>query len=195
METSMDIILLTNLYHLSVGGRDFLPKLWGCFKFSSFTELVQRLMTCWLLFHLFDIFEGQVGLFLCGRTPCAITMPDMSPGFSLCTKPLLPLLVLQHFAFQTFWEFELDNSQYLLMNHNKLDSSSAGVSRFGAGADGIMYLVGLQSSVFISWRVALSPPCGVLNIVMQNSGIGIQVLATDEHLKKLIDPKEFSAGL
>ena len=24
----------------SVGGRDFLPKLWGCFKFSSFTELI-----------------------------------------------------------------------------------------------------------------------------------------------------------
>ena len=62
----------------SVGGRDFLPKLWGCFKFSSFTELVQRLMTCWLLFHPFDIFEGRVGLFLCGRTPCAITTPDMS---------------------------------------------------------------------------------------------------------------------
>ena len=35
----------------SVGGKDFLPKLWGCFKFSSFTELAQRLMTCWLLFH------------------------------------------------------------------------------------------------------------------------------------------------
>ena len=47
----------------SVGGRDFLLKLWGCFKFSSFTELVQRLMTCWLLFRPFDIFEGQVGLF------------------------------------------------------------------------------------------------------------------------------------
>ena len=62
----------------SVGGRDFLPKLWGCFKFSSFTELVQRLMTCWLLFYPFDIFEVWVGLFLCGRTPCAITTPDMS---------------------------------------------------------------------------------------------------------------------
>ena len=62
----------------SVGGRDFLPKLWGCFKFSSFTELVQRLMTCWLLFRPFVIFEGRVALFLCGRTPCAITMPDMS---------------------------------------------------------------------------------------------------------------------
>ena len=62
----------------SVGGRDFLPKLWGCFKFSSFTELVQRLTTCWLFFHPFDIFEGQIGLFLCGRTPCAITMPDLS---------------------------------------------------------------------------------------------------------------------
>ena len=74
------------------------------------------------------------------------------------------------------------------MNHNKLDSSSAGVSRCGAGADGILYLVGLQSSVVISWRVALSPPCGVRNSVMQNSGIGIQVLATDKHLKKLIRP-------
>ena len=62
----------------SVGGRDFLPKLWGCFKFSSFRELVQRLMTCWLLFRPFDIFEGWFGLFLCGRTPCAITMLDMS---------------------------------------------------------------------------------------------------------------------
>ena len=62
----------------SVGGRDFLPKLWGCFKFYSFTELVRRLMTCWLLFHPFVIFEGQVGLFLCGRTPCAITTLDMS---------------------------------------------------------------------------------------------------------------------
>ena len=62
----------------SVGGRDCLPKLWGYFKFSSFTELVQRLMTCWLLFHPFDIFEGRVGLFLCGRTPCAVTTPDMS---------------------------------------------------------------------------------------------------------------------
>ena len=62
----------------SVGGRDFLPKLWGCFKFSSFTELVQRLMTCWLLFCPFDIFEGRVGLSLCERTPCAITTPDMS---------------------------------------------------------------------------------------------------------------------
>ena len=94
----------------SVGGRDFLPKLWGCFKFSSFTELVQRLMTCWLLFCPFDIFEGRVGLSLCERTPCAITTPDMSiwnsPGFSLCNKPLLFLLVLQHFAFPTFWEFE-----------------------------------------------------------------------------------------
>ena len=29
------------------------------------------------------------------------------------------------------------------MNHNKLNSSSAGVSRFGASADGILYLVGL----------------------------------------------------
>ena len=63
---------------LSVGGRDFLTKLWGCFKFSSFTELVQRLMACWLLFRPFDIFEGRFGLFLCGRTPCAITTPDMS---------------------------------------------------------------------------------------------------------------------
>ena len=62
----------------SVGGRDFLPKLWGCIKFSSFTELVQMLMTCWLLFRPFDIFEGRVGLFLCGRTHCAITTPDMS---------------------------------------------------------------------------------------------------------------------
>ena len=74
------------------------------------------------------------------------------------------------------------------MNHNKLDSSSAGVSRFGASADGILYLMGLQSSVFISWRVALSPACGVQNSVMQNSGIGIQVLATDDYLKKLIGP-------
>ena len=74
------------------------------------------------------------------------------------------------------------------MNHNKLDSSSAGVSKFGAGADGILYLVGLHSSVFISWSMALSPPCGVGNSVMQNGGIGIQVLATDEHLKKLIRP-------
>ena len=96
----MDVTSLTNLYHLLysglilqnflptqgggssrhrlLGGKDFLPKLWGCFKFSSFTELAQRLMTCWLLFHPFDIFEGWVGLFLCGRTPCAITTPDMS---------------------------------------------------------------------------------------------------------------------
>ena len=44
------------------------------------------------------------------------------------------------------------------------------------------------SSVVISWSVALSPPCGLPNSVMQNSGIGIQVLATDEHLKKLIRP-------
>ena len=57
------------------------------------------------------------------------------------------------------------------MNHNKLDSSSAGVSRFGDSADGILYLVGLKSSVFISWRVALSSPCGVWNSVMQNSGL------------------------
>ena len=42
---------------------------------------------------------------------------------------------------------------------------------------------------FISCRVAFSPPCGVRNNVMQNNGIGIQVLATDEHLKKLIGPK------
>ena len=62
------------------------------------------------------------------------------------------------------------------------------VSRFGVGADGILYLVGLQPSVFISWRVALSPPCGVRNSVMQNSDIGIHILATDEHLKKLIGP-------
>ena len=56
----------------------FSPQTLGCFKFSSFTELVQRLMTCWLLFRLFVTFEGRVGLFLCGRTPCAITTPDMS---------------------------------------------------------------------------------------------------------------------
>ena len=61
----------------SVGGRDFLPKLSGCFKFSSFTELVQRLITCWLLFRPFDIFEGRVGLFLC-EGPYAITTQDMS---------------------------------------------------------------------------------------------------------------------
>ena len=86
----------------SVGGRDFLPKVWGCFKLSSFTELVQRLMTSWLLFRPFDIFEGQVGLFLCRRTLCAITTPDMSIwNVSLFTKPLLSLLVLQHFSFQT----------------------------------------------------------------------------------------------
>ena len=71
------------------------------------------------------------------------------------------------------------------MNHNKLDSSSAGVSRFGASEDGILYLVGVQSAVFISWKVALSPPCGVRNSVMHNSGIGIQVLATDKHLKNV----------
>ena len=47
-------------------------------KLSSFTELVQRLITCWLLFRPFVIFEVQVALFLCGRTPCAITTPDMS---------------------------------------------------------------------------------------------------------------------
>ena len=34
------------------------------------------------------------------------------------------------------------------MNHNKLDSSSAGFNRFGAGADGILYLVGLQFSFY-----------------------------------------------
>ena len=34
------------------------------------------------------------------------------------------------------------------MNHNKINSSSAGVSRFGACTDGILYLVGLQSSFF-----------------------------------------------
>ena len=62
----------------SVGGRDFLSKLWGCFKISSFTELVQRLMICRLLFRPFDIFKGRVELFLCGRTPCAITTMDMS---------------------------------------------------------------------------------------------------------------------
>ena len=95
---------------LSVGGRDFLPKLWGCFKFSSFTELVQRLMICWLLFCPFDIFEGWVGLFLCEGLlmplPRRICQYGMSPGFSLCTKPLLSLLVLQHFAFPAFWEFK-----------------------------------------------------------------------------------------
>ena len=122
----------TNLYHLLYSGlilQNFLPmqgggysrpcllqeeifhpKLWGCFKFSCFTELVQRLINCWLLFRPFDIFEGRVGLFLCGRAPCAISTPDMSiwnvSGFSLCTKPLLSLLVLQHFAFPTFWELE-----------------------------------------------------------------------------------------
>ena len=62
----------------------------------------------------------QVGLFLCGRTSCAIPrwicQYGMSPVFSLCTKPLLSLLVLQHFAFPTFWEFEWDNSRYNLMN-------------------------------------------------------------------------------
>ena len=85
----------------SVGGRDFLPKRWGCFKFSSFRELVQRLMTCWLLFRPFDIFEG-----LLVPLPRRICQYGMSPGFSLCTKPLLSLLVSQHFAFPTFWEFK-----------------------------------------------------------------------------------------
>ena len=88
----------------SVGGRDFLPKLWGCFKFSSFTELVQRLMTCWLLFRPF---EGRVGLFLCGRTyvevplTCRICQYGMSPGFSLCTKPPF-LACITAFCFPNF---------------------------------------------------------------------------------------------
>ena len=34
--------------------------------------------------------------------PRRICQYRMSPGFSLCTKPLLSLLVLQHFAFPTF---------------------------------------------------------------------------------------------
>ena len=93
----------------SVGGKDFLPKLSGCFKFSSFTELAQSLMTCWLLFHPFDIFDGLDCSYVEGllvplpRRKCQY---GMSPGFSLCTKPLLFLLVLQHFAFTTFWKFE-----------------------------------------------------------------------------------------
>ena len=95
---------------LSVGGRYFLYKLFGCFKFSSFTELVQRLMTCWLLFRPFDIFEGGVGCSyvegLLVPLPRRICQYGMSPGFSLCTKPLLSLLVLQHFAFPTLWELE-----------------------------------------------------------------------------------------
>ena len=129
----------------SVGGRDFLPKLRGCFKFSSFKELVQKLMTCLLLFRLFDIFKGLVGLFLCGRTPCDIATPDTSiwnvsrvltlyhnSSFLSCiTVYCFPVVC-------TFWKFVLDNSRYFLMNHNKLDSSSAGVSMFGAGADGIV---------------------------------------------------------
>ena len=44
---------------LSVGGRDFLAKLWGYFKFSSFTELVQRLVGCCsvLLTSLKDVLD------------------------------------------------------------------------------------------------------------------------------------------
>ena len=83
----------------SVGGRDFLPKLWGCFKFSSFTELVQRLMTFWLLFHPFDIFEERVGLFLCGRTHCAITTPDMSI-WNFVSNLSFPCLYYSIFLFQ-----------------------------------------------------------------------------------------------
>ena len=120
---------LTNLYHLLYTGlilQNFLPtqgggssrcrllqeeifspNFRGCFKFSSFTELVQRLMTCWLLFHPFDIFEGRVGLYYVGGILVhRICQYGMSPGFSLCTKPLLSLLVLQRFAFPTFWEYK-----------------------------------------------------------------------------------------
>ena len=92
----------------SVGGRDFLPKLWGCFKFSSFTELVQRLMTCWLFSVLLTSLKDRLdcsyveGLLV--PLPHQICQYGMSPGFSLCNKPLLSLLVLQHFAFPTFWE-------------------------------------------------------------------------------------------
>ena len=153
----------------TVRGRDFFPKLSGCFKFSSFTELVQRLMTCWLLFRPFEIFEGWVGLFLCGRTPCAITTPDMSiwnvSRVLTVYQTLLSLLVLQHFAFSTCWEFELDNSRYFLMNYNKLESSSAGVSRFGAGAFGILYLVGLHLQFLFpgGWLFPLHVECGTTN--------------------------------
>ena len=83
---------LTNLYHLLYTGlilQNFLPtqgggssrcrlleeeifspNFRGCFKFSSFTELVQRLLTCWLLFHPFDIFEGRVGLYYVEESLC-----------------------------------------------------------------------------------------------------------------------------
>ena len=100
----------------------------------------------------------------------------MSPLFSLCTTPLLSLLVLQHFAFPTFWEFELDNSLYFLMNHNKLNSSSAGVSRFGAGADGILYLVGLYLQ-FLFPRGWFFPP-------------HVECDSSWEHLRSLMELKQ-----
>ena len=163
----MDVTSLDNLYHLFYSGlilrnflptegggssrcrlleeEKFLPKLWGCFRFSSFTELVQRLMTCWLLFRPFDIFEGRVGLFLCGRTPCAITTPDMS-----IWNVSRVLTLYQTFSFPC------------LYYSNLLSQLSGSLSE-----------TIFDTSVFISWRMALSPPCGVWNSVIQNSGIGI----------------------
>ena len=79
----------------SVGGRDFLPKLWGCFKFSSFTELVQSVGCC--LVFLSSLKDGLDFSYVEGLLvplPRQICQYGMSPGFSLCTKPLLSLLVL-----------------------------------------------------------------------------------------------------
>ena len=56
----------------TVGGRDYFPRLWGCF-----TELVLFHRTSTEAYDLLAV-VGRVGLFLCGRTPCAITTPDMS---------------------------------------------------------------------------------------------------------------------
>ena len=60
-----------------------------------------------------------------------------------------------------------ETSRYFLINHNKLNFSSARVSMLGAGCRWnrqplILYLVGLQSSVYISWRVVfpLHVECG-----------------------------------
>ena len=90
----------------SVGRRDFSPKTLGLLHVLYLHRTSPEAYDMVLLFRLFNIFKDWLdcsyveGLLV--PFPRHIHQSGMSPGFSLCTKPLLSLLVSQHFAFQQY---------------------------------------------------------------------------------------------
>ena len=101
-------LILQNILHMqrvdpaSVGRKRFSPQTLGLLHRTS-PEAYDLFCCCSVfLTSLKDWFDCSYVEGLLVPFPRRILQSGMSPGFSLCAKPLLSLLVSQHFAFQQF---------------------------------------------------------------------------------------------